>query len=189
LRQDNLAASHYNMVGFQTSMRFSEQARVFRMIPGLQNAEFIRYGWIHRNTYLNAPKILLSTYQTRTNPQLFFAGQLSGVEGYVDSAASGLLAGINAARLALDLPLQVPPPETAIGALAHYISNADPDHFQPMNITFGLLHAPDLQIIKDKQRKKQLLVERALTSMREFAAEIRLSDQSSILNSSSSIFM
>ena len=182
LRQDNLAASHYNMVGFQTSMRFSEQARVFRMIPGLQNAEFIRYGWIHRNTYLNAPKILLPTYQTRTNPDLFFAGQLSGVEGYVDSAASGLLAGINAARLALDLPLKVPQPETAIGALAHYISNADPDHFQPMNITFGLLHAPDLQTIKDKQRKKQLLVERALSSIRQFA-ESTLHPQFSILNS------
>jgi methylenetetrahydrofolate--tRNA-(uracil-5-)-methyltransferase len=189
LRQDNLAASHYNMVGFQTSMRFSEQARVFRMIPGLQNAEFIRYGWIHRNTYLNAPKILLSTYQTRTNPQLFFAGQLSGVEGYVDSAASGLLAGINAARLALDLTLHVPPPETAIGALAHYISNADPDHFQPMNITFGLLHAPDLQAMKDKQRKKQLLSERALASMRKFEAQIRLTHQSSILNSQSSVLL
>jgi methylenetetrahydrofolate--tRNA-(uracil-5-)-methyltransferase len=175
LRQDNLAASHYNMVGFQTSMRFSEQARVFRMIPGLQNAEFIRYGWIHRNTYLNAPKVLLPTYQTRTSPQLFFAGQLSGVEGYVDSAASGLLAGINAARLMLDLPLHIPPPETAIGALAHYISNADPNHFQPMNITFGLLHAPDLQTIKDKQRKKQLLVDRALASLRKFAEEVSLS--------------
>lgn len=189
LRQDNLAASHYNMVGFQTSMRFSEQARVFRMIPGLKNAEFIRYGWIHRNTYLNAPKILLPTYQTRTSPQLFFAGQLSGVEGYVDSAASGLLAGINAARLALDLPLHVPPPETAIGALAHYISNADPDHFQPMNITFGLLQAPDLQAMKDKQRKRQLLVERALTSMREFETKIRLADQSSTLHPQSSILM
>lgn len=172
LRQDNIAASHYNMVGFQTSMRFSEQGRVFRMIPGLQNAEFIRYGWIHRNTYLNAPKLLLPTYQTRSNPNLFFAGQLSGVEGYVDSAASGLLAGINAARLALGLPLQVPPPETAMGALANYISNADPDHFQPMNITFGLLHAPDLQAIKDKQRKKELLVARALASIRRFADEI-----------------
>jgi methylenetetrahydrofolate--tRNA-(uracil-5-)-methyltransferase len=189
LRQDNLAASHYNMVGFQTSMRFSEQARVFRMIPGLQNAEFIRYGWIHRNTYLNAPKILLPTYQTRANPNLFFAGQLSGVEGYVDSAASGLLAGINAARLALGLQLHVPPSETAIGSLAHYISNADPDHFQPMNITFGLLHAPDLQIIKDKQRKKQLLVERALGSIRQFASQMQSADPSSILNSPSSILM
>ena len=148
---------------------------MFRMIPGLQNAEFIRYGWIHRNTYLNAPRMLLPTYQTRTNPQLFFAGQLSGVEGYVDSAASGLLAGINAARLALGLAPQVPPPETAIGALAHYISNADPDHFQPMNITFGLLHAPDLQAMKDKQRKKQLLVERALASLRNFAEEVSVS--------------
>ncbi len=181
LRQDNLAGSHYNMVGFQTSIRFSEQGRVFRMIPGLQNAEFIRYGWIHRNTYLNAPKLLLSTYQTRSNPHLFFAGQLSGVEGYVDSAASGLLAGINAARLALGLPLQVPPPETAMGALANYISNADPDHFQPMNITFGLLLAPDLQAIKDKQRKKELLVARALSSIRSFSEEIFVAEHPEVL--------
>jgi methylenetetrahydrofolate--tRNA-(uracil-5-)-methyltransferase len=172
LRQDNIAASHYNMVGFQTSMRFSEQDRVFRMIPGLEKAEFIRYGWIHRNTYLNAPALLLSTYQTKSNPSLFFAGQLSGVEGYVDSAASGLLAGINAARYALGLPSKVPPPSTAMGALAYYISNADPDHFQPMNITFGLLHAPDVQTIRDKKRKKELLATRALDAIRQFAEEV-----------------
>jgi methylenetetrahydrofolate--tRNA-(uracil-5-)-methyltransferase len=180
LRQDNLAASHYNMVGFQTSMRFSEQDRVFRLIPGLEKAEFIRYGWIHRNTYLKAPALLQSSYQTKTNPALFFAGQLSGVEGYVDSAASGLLAGINAARFALGLPTKVPPPHSAIGALAYYIANADPDHFQPMNITFGLLHAPDLQMIKDKKRKKELLSSRALSSIKEFAEEISLSSVSAI---------
>jgi methylenetetrahydrofolate--tRNA-(uracil-5-)-methyltransferase len=178
LRQDNLAASHYNMVGFQTSMRFSEQDRVFRMIPGLEKAEFIRYGWIHRNTYLNAPALLLSSYQTRVNPSLFFAGQLSGVEGYVDSAASGLLAGINAARFALGLSVKVPPPHTAMGALANYIANADPNHFQPMNITFGLLDAPDLQIIKDKKRKKEMLANRALNAIRQFAEEISVSQSS-----------
>ena len=172
LRQDNLAASHYNMVGFQTSMKFSEQARVFRLIPGLQSGEFIRYGWIHRNTYLNAPAILTETYQARSNPALFFAGQLSGVEGYVDSAASGLLAGVNAARFALGLPARVPPPSTAIGALAHYISHADAKHFQPMNITFGLIVAPEIQSLRDKQRKKELLVKQALEAIREFAASI-----------------
>jgi methylenetetrahydrofolate--tRNA-(uracil-5-)-methyltransferase len=169
LRQDNLAASHYNIVGFQTSMRFSEQARVLRLIPGLENAEFLRYGWIHRNTYLNAPDILLETYQTKSIPNLFFAGQLSGVEGYVDSAASGLLAGINAALLATALSPLVPPPTTAIGALAFYISHAESRHFQPMNITFGLLHAPEIQAMKDKRRKKELLVEQALREIRQFA--------------------
>jgi methylenetetrahydrofolate--tRNA-(uracil-5-)-methyltransferase len=172
LRQDNLAASHYNIVGFQTSMRFSEQAKVLRLIPGLQNAEFVRYGWIHRNTYLNAPQILHETYQTKTNPNLFFAGQLSGVEGYVDSAASGLIAGINAALHALDLPLRVPPAHTAIGALAYYISHADAKHFQPMNISFGLLRSPEIQSIRDKQRKKELLVANALEAMEAFASDM-----------------
>lgn len=174
LRQDNLAASHYNMVGFQTSMKFPEQARVFRLIPGLEQTEFIRYGWIHRNTYLNAPSVLLDTYQTRTNPSLFFAGQLSGVEGYVDSAASGLLAGLNAALFALGLPQKVPPPVTALGALAHYISHADAKHFQPMNITFGLLVSPEIQSMRDKQRKKELLVQQALDKIREFAESLPL---------------
>lgn len=173
LRQDNLAASHYNMVGFQTSMKFPEQSRVFRLIPGLQQSEFIRYGWIHRNTYLNAPAVLKDTYQTQANPKLFFAGQLSGVEGYVDSAASGLLAGVNAALLALGMPQQVPPPSTAIGALAHYISHADSRHFQPMNITFGLLVSPEIQCMRDKQRKKELLVDHALEHIRQFAANLQ----------------
>jgi methylenetetrahydrofolate--tRNA-(uracil-5-)-methyltransferase len=177
LRQDNLAASHYNMVGFQTSMKFPEQARVFRMIPGLQQTEFIRYGWIHRNTYLNAPSILEDTYQTKTNSNLFFAGQLSGVEGYVDSAGSGLLAGINAALHFLGLPPRVPPPHTALGALAHYISHADAKHFQPMNITFGLLVSPEIQAMRDKHRKKELLVDNALSSIREFAEQVRREKQ------------
>jgi methylenetetrahydrofolate--tRNA-(uracil-5-)-methyltransferase len=172
LRQDNLAASHYNIVGFQTSMRFSEQARVLRLIPGLQNAEFLRYGWIHRNTYLNAPAVLTETYQTKSRPSLFFAGQLSGVEGYVDSAASGLLAGLNAAFLARGLPARVPPPHTALGALAFYISHSDAKHFQPMNITFGLLRSPEIQAMKDKRRKKELLSENALHAIEQFASDI-----------------
>ena len=172
LRQDDLAASHYNIVGFQTSMKFSEQSRVLRLIPGLQNAEFVRYGWIHRNTYLNAPQILLESYQAKERPNLFFAGQLSGVEGYVDSAASGLLAGINAALFALGQPSCTPPPHTALGALAFYISHADAKHFQPMNISFGLLRSPEIQSIKDKQRKKELLVENALKAIKEFAAQL-----------------
>lgn len=172
LRQDNMAASHYNLVGFQTSMKFSEQANVFRKIPGLNHAEFIRNGWIHRNTYLNAPKILNSSYQTKENPNLFFAGQLSGVEGYVDSAASGLIAGLNAGLLAAGLPQQIPPSHTALGALAHYISNADPEHFQPMNITFGLLVSPEFQAIRDKRHKKELLVRNALDSVRKFASDL-----------------
>lgn len=172
LRQDNLAASHYNMVGFQTSMRFPDQARVFRMIPGLQNAEFIRHGWIHRNTYLKAPEVLTATYQSRQNPALFFAGQLSGVEGYVDSAASGLVAGVNAALLALGRPPAVPPPCTAMGALAHYISHAEAKHFQPMNITFGLIHSPEVQAIRDRKRRKELLSQNALAAIREFAKGI-----------------
>ena len=174
LRQDNIAASQYNLVGFQTSMKFAEQPRVFRMIPGLQNAEFVRLGWIHRNTYLNAPAILKETYQTRIAPSLFFAGQLSGVEGYVDSAASGLIAGMNAALLAGGRPLLVPPPHTALGALAYYIANAESKHFQPMNITFGLLRSPEIQSIRDKQQKKKLLVSNALESIRKFAEEIDL---------------
>ena len=172
LRQDNLAASHYNLVGFQTSMKFSEQARVLRMIPGLRDAEFIRHGWIHRNTYLNAPKILNSSYQVKWNPSLFFAGQLSGVEGYVDSAASGLIAGINAALVATGRSQAVPSLETALGALAHYISHADPAHFQPMNITFGLLVSPEIQAISNKKRKKELLAQNAIAAIRQFAAEI-----------------
>ncbi|PWT92484.1 MAG: hypothetical protein C5B54_03455, partial [Acidobacteria bacterium] len=145
----------------------------FKLIPGLQNAEFIRYGWIHRNTYLNAPEILTETYQTKANPGLFFAGQLSGVEGYVDSAASGLLAGLNAARHAIGLPTSAPPPHSALGALAYYISHADARHFQPMNITFGLLRSPEIQAIRDKQKKKELLVRNALAAIREFATDVK----------------
>ncbi len=143
LRQDNLAASHYSLVGFQTQMKWGEQARVFRLIPGLEPAEFVRYGMIHRNTYINGPSVLRPTWQVKTRDDLFFAGQISGVEGYVESAASGLIAGRNAAAVALGQAPRVPPRTTAIGALAYYVSNADARHYQPTNITFGIMEPLD----------------------------------------------
>ena len=139
LRQDTLAGDHWSLVGFQTQMKWGEQARVLRTIPGLEHAEFVRFGMIHRNTYINGPTVLRDTWQTRTRNDLFFAGQVSGVEGYVESAASGLIAGRNAARLAVGLEPVAPPRTTAIGALAHYVSHADPSHYQPTNITFGII--------------------------------------------------
>ncbi|MFO7172311.1 MAG: methylenetetrahydrofolate--tRNA-(uracil(54)-C(5))-methyltransferase (FADH(2)-oxidizing) TrmFO [Bacillota bacterium] len=167
LRQDNAAASHYNMVGFQTSLKWGEQQRVFRMIPGLENAEFARYGVMHRNTFIKSPKVLLPTLQTRKRPTLFFAGQITGVEGYVESAAGGLVAGINAARLALGLEPLVFPPETALGALPRYITEADPDNFQPMNIAFGLLPPPPVRT-RDKRAARRIVSERALQVLENF---------------------
>ncbi|MGC8792984.1 MAG: methylenetetrahydrofolate--tRNA-(uracil(54)-C(5))-methyltransferase (FADH(2)-oxidizing) TrmFO [Bryobacteraceae bacterium] len=139
LRQENLRADSYNLVGFQNHLRFGEQERVLRMIPGLERAEFVRFGQIHRNTYINAPAVLAPTLQLKHNPAILFAGQIAGVEGYVEAIATGLLAGRNAARLARGLPALVPPPETALGALCRYISGADPRDYQPANITFDLL--------------------------------------------------
>jgi methylenetetrahydrofolate--tRNA-(uracil-5-)-methyltransferase len=139
LRQDNLAGDHYSLVGFQTQLKWGEQARVLRMIPGLEPGEFVRYGMIHRNTYINAPMVLRETWQTRTRDDLFFAGQVSGVEGYVESAASGLIAGRNAARLVQGLTPAAPPRTTAIGALGYYVSHAEARHYQPTNITFGII--------------------------------------------------
>ena len=127
LRQDNLAGDHFSLVGFQTQLKWGEQARVLRMIPGLERAEFVRFGMVHRNTYINGPTVLRDTWQVAGRDDLFFAGQVSGVEGYVESAASGLLAGINAARVALGEPTIAAPRETAIGALAYYVSHADPE--------------------------------------------------------------
>ena len=135
LRQDNLAGDHYSLVGFQTQLKWGEQARVLRLIPGLEEAEFVRFGIVHRNTYVNGPRVLAETWQVRKHPAVFFAGQMSGVEGYVESAASGLLAGLNAARLARGEPLSSPPRTTAIGALAYYVSHANPAHYDPSNIT------------------------------------------------------
>lgn len=143
LRQDNLAGDHYSLVGFQTQLKWGEQARVLKMIPGLERAEFVRFGMIHRNTYINGPTVLRDTWQTMARPDLFFAGQVSGVEGYVESAASGLIAGRNAAALANGRAPVAPPRTTAIGSLAYYVSHADPAHYQPTNITFGIMPSLD----------------------------------------------
>ena len=150
LRQDNLAAEHYSMVGFQTQLRWPEQKRIFATIPGLRHAEFVRLGQVHRNCYINAPRVLMPTMQTRERPTLLFAGQISGVEGYTESAATGLLAGMNAARLATGRPPLTLPEDTMLGALAHYIASADPSNYQPQNAAFGLLpEAPS------RSRRKQ----------------------------------
>jgi len=171
LRQDNSAASLYNIVGFQTHLKWPEQKRVFGLIPGLDTAEFVRYGVMHRNTFINSPQVLLPTMQSKTNPMLFFAGQMTGVEGYVESAASGLVAGLNACRLMQDKPAVAFPQETAHGALCHYITSADMKRFQPMNVNFGLL--PELgERIKDKKLKKQAISERALQSIAVFKAQL-----------------
>jgi methylenetetrahydrofolate--tRNA-(uracil-5-)-methyltransferase len=167
LRQDNLAASHFSMVGFQTHLKWAEQKRIFRMIPGLGNAEFVRFGMIHRNTYINAPKSLRSTFEARHRPGLFFAGQMSGVEGYVESAASGLLCGVAAAARASGQEPEPFPTDTAIGALGRYIAESDSAHYQPTNIAFGLF--PDLaEPIRDKQRRRRALSDRALKSLAGF---------------------
>jgi methylenetetrahydrofolate--tRNA-(uracil-5-)-methyltransferase len=142
LRQDTLAGDHFSLVGFQTQLKWGEQARVLTLVPGLEHAEFVRFGMVHRNTYINGPTVLRDTWQTKFRDDLFFAGQISGVEGYVESAASGLIAGRNAAALARGEEPRVPPRTTAIGALAYYVSHADPRNYQPTNITFGIMEPP-----------------------------------------------
>ena len=164
LRQDTLAADHFSLVGFQTQIKWGEQARVLRMIPGLEHAEFVRYGMVHRNTYICGPKVLLPTWQTRHRADLFFAGQVSGVEGYVESAASGLIAGRNAAAIAKGEAPQAPPRNTAIGSLAYYVSHADPKTYQPTNITHGIM-PPLADPPRDKMKKKMLIAERALADL------------------------
>jgi len=164
LRQDNLAGDHYSLVGFQTQLKWGEQARVLRMIPGLEQAEFVRFGMVHRNTYVNGPMVLAETWQVRSRPGLFFAGQMSGVEGYVESAASGLLAGINAAASAKGEPLSAPPRTTAIGALGYYASHANPAHYDPSNITFGILE-PLTPAPKSRAQRNAALSARALDAL------------------------
>ncbi|WCN39083.1 FADH(2)-oxidizing methylenetetrahydrofolate--tRNA-(uracil(54)-C(5))-methyltransferase TrmFO [Aneurinibacillus uraniidurans] len=161
LRQDNSAGTLYNIVGFQTHLKWPEQKRVFSMIPGLENAEIVRYGVIHRNTFINSPRLLKPTYQYKDRETLFFAGQMTGVEGYVESAASGMVAGINAARLAKGLEPVVFPQETAMGSMAHYITTANPDNFQPMNANFGLF-PPLEKKIRNKKERYEKMAERAL---------------------------
>ena len=172
LRQDNAEGTIYNIVGFQTRLKWPEQQRVFRMIPGLTSAEFLRYGVMHRNTFMNAPRHLRPTFQLQTNDRLFFAGQMTGVEGYVESAASGLMAGMNAVCVAVEREPLVFPTKTCHGALAHYITSCDPRHFQPMNINFGLL--PPLENLPRRTRKpekKRMLAQRALDELALFHAE------------------
>jgi methylenetetrahydrofolate--tRNA-(uracil-5-)-methyltransferase len=169
LRQDNLAASHWSMVGFQTQLKWGDQKAVFRLIPGLEGAEFVRHGMIHRNTYVNAPRTLEPTFETRRRKGLFFAGQMSGVEGYVESAASGLLAGLAASFRARGGEPPCLPEDTALGALGRYIARSDPVHYQPTNIAFGLL--PELpERVRDKAKKRMALARRALESLARFQA-------------------
>jgi methylenetetrahydrofolate--tRNA-(uracil-5-)-methyltransferase len=167
LRQEDRAGRMWNLVGFQTRLRIPEQQRVLRLIPGLADAEFLRYGSIHRNSYLNSPAALSAHLSARSDPTILFAGQITGVEGYTESSATGLLAGINLARiLAGDEPI-TPPPTTMLGALYRYMREADPRHFQPMNANFGLLDELP-QPIRDKKRKREMLAERALREMQEW---------------------
>lgn len=165
LRQDNAAASLYNIVGFQTHLKWGEQKRVFRMIPGLENAEFVRYGVMHRNSYMDSPNLLKQTFQSRKQKNIFFAGQMTGVEGYVESASSGLVASINAARLFEGREEIIFPQTTAIGSLPYYITHAESKHFQPMNVTFGIIASLDGERIRDKKERYEKIAERALLDL------------------------
>jgi len=171
LRQEDRAGQMWNLVGFQTRLKIPEQQRVFRMIPGLERAEFLRFGSIHRNAYINSPRALTAHLSAKDDPKLLFAGQLTGVEGYTESAATGILAGINLARILAGEAPVVPPPTTMLGALYRYVHTADPEHFQPMNANFGLLE-PLERGVRDKAKKRELLVERALADMDMFAQQV-----------------
>jgi methylenetetrahydrofolate--tRNA-(uracil-5-)-methyltransferase len=173
LRQDDLAGSLYNLVGFQTNLRWKEQERVFRLIPGLQRAEFVRFGQMHRNTFINAPALLEPTLQLQKEPGIFFAGQITGSEGYVSAVAGGLLAGINAARLAEGRPPLAFPPETMIGALFTYVSSSAGEGFQPMKPNFGLL-PPLERPVRGKKRRHQAYAERALGELERYMGEAEL---------------
>jgi methylenetetrahydrofolate--tRNA-(uracil-5-)-methyltransferase len=171
LRREDQMGSAFNMVGFQTKMTYPEQKRVFRLIPGLEQAEFLRFGSLHRNTYINSPKLLRDTLQLRSREDLFFAGQITGVEGYTESVATGLLAGLNAVRLVQRADLLVPPPHTALGALVRYIAHSTAQPFQPMNINFGLL--PELpHRIRGKGERRRQMVQRALTAAEQWRAAL-----------------
>jgi methylenetetrahydrofolate--tRNA-(uracil-5-)-methyltransferase len=182
LRQENMMADAYGLVGFQNHLRYGEQERVLRLIPGLENAEFLQFGQIHRNTFINSPKILNENLSTRTNPRLFFAGQITGVEGYVESVATGWLAGINAVRVSRDLPMITAPQTSAIGALCRYVSNVETKNFQPVNITFGLLEPLPVELRKKHRNKRErhsIQVERALMDWDEFIYEFYRRDAKS----------
>lgn len=167
LRQDNREGTLFNIVGFQTHLKWSEQKRVFSLIPGLEKAEFVRFGVMHKNTFINSPRALKPTLQLQNRENVFFAGQITGVEGYIESAAMGLVAGINSTRRVMGQESLIFPPVTAHGALCHYITTANPDHFQPMNVTFGLL--PSLsERVKDKKLRNQRISQIALENLKEF---------------------
>jgi methylenetetrahydrofolate--tRNA-(uracil-5-)-methyltransferase len=172
LRQDNIAGDHFSLVGFQTQLKWGEQERVLRLIPGLEQAEFVRFGVVHRNTYVNSPTVLTDTWQVRARPSLLLAGQMSGVEGYVESAAAGLMAGLTAAALVKGEPVVPAPQTTAIGALAYYVSHANPAHYEPSNITFGIMPplpagAPSARS-KNKLARKLAIADRALADLRNW---------------------
>ena len=173
LRQDDKEGNLYNLVGFQTQLKWPEQNRIFRLIPGLENAEFVRYGVMHRNTYVNSPSILKATYQLKGYPNIFLAGQITGVEGYIESASSGIVAGINASRLLSEEETLIFPVETAHGALSNYITTANPKNFQPMNINFGLLPPPEDKTKKKvpKKERKVRQSEKALSFFENFINE------------------
>lgn len=170
LRQENREATMYNLVGFQTKLTWPEQKRIFRTIPGLEQARFLRLGSMHRNTFINAPQLLLATCQLKSDPRILFAGQITGVEGYVESASSGFIAGVNAARLARAEEPVVPPAETAIGALARHITNTSAAHFQPMNVNYGLF--PPLPGRVKKKEKRALLAQRGLEALEKWLPEL-----------------
>lgn len=174
LRTENVHRTCYNMVGFQTKLTYPEQKRVFRLIPGLEQAEFLRFGSLHRNTFINSPQLLLNTLQFKARGTLFFAGQLVGVEGYTESAAMGGLAGLNAARALAGLPLVTPPPTTAHGCLVSHVALSDPRHFQPMNTNFGLF-PPLSSPPRDKEKKRQMIAQRALEDFESWKTRSGLS--------------
>ncbi len=171
LRLENRQGSSYNMVGFQTRLKWPEQDRVFRLIPGLRDVEFLRYGSIHRNTFINGPRFLSETLSLKNNPDLYIGGQLTGVEGYIESTATGLLAGINIWRRLTGRPPAIPPKETAHGGLLRHVTSSSPEGFQPSNINFGLIPPPE-ERIRDKREKKEYIVRRALQRWKEYLSEI-----------------
>jgi methylenetetrahydrofolate--tRNA-(uracil-5-)-methyltransferase len=165
LRRDNASGSLLNMVGFQTKMTQPEQRRVFRMIPGLEDAHFYRYGSVHRNAFLNAPRLFLPTLQLKKEPRVFFAGQLTGVEGYIESAATGLIVGMNAALWSKGISLSLPPETTSLGALLRYLVEADPESFQPMHVNFGIFPPLQQSSRLSRKQRRQACVERALRDL------------------------
>jgi methylenetetrahydrofolate--tRNA-(uracil-5-)-methyltransferase len=179
LRRENQRADSYNLVGFQNHLKYDEQARVLRLIPGLENARFLRYGQIHRNTYINAPSLLRETLQMQNHPQVFFAGQIAGVEGYVESIAMGLLAGIHACALISGSDPVSPPRATALGSLVHYITHADAGNFQPANITFDLL-LPLEERIRDRKQRHRLICERALRECEAWLTQLEVAAEAPV---------